>query len=365
MKKAAAAQRKPTLKDLAEQAGVSVGTASNVMAGRGGPSAVTVTHVFEVARKIGYVANAAARSLRSRRSRLVACLVPDITNRFYGVIVRAAEHVLREAGYTLLLVDTHNDTERECELLLDVTRVGVDGVLFAPGSESSAKLQQQIAQVDVPLVILDRDIAPDRPSVKVDHFSGALKTANYLLDLGHRRIALLFPSSHLRPARERWHAFETAAAARGIGDALELVRIDTSSMDIAFSQCLALFQQAAPPTAIFGLGTTLLAGALKAARQTGRDIPGDLSVVCVGDTELAQVHTPELTTLTWSLQDLGRHAARLLLAEMEPGLEPQSSPDATGHLMLTCELILRDSCAAVDAQGRRKAARGRAKTSAS
>lgn len=364
MKKTTEAQRKPTLKDLAEQAGVSVGTASNAMAGRGGPSAETVTHVVEVARRIGYVTNAAARSLRSRRSRLVACLVPDITNRFYGVIVRAAEHVLREAGYTLLLVDTHNDTERECELLLDVTRVGVDGVLFAPGSESSAKLQQQIAQIDAPLVILDRDIAPDRPSVKVDHFSGALKAANYLLDLGHRRIALLFPSSHLRPARERWHAFETAAAARGATGALDLVRIDTSSMDVAFSQCLALFQQAAPPTAIFGLGTTLLAGALKAARQCGKDIPGDLSVICVGDTELAQVHTPELTTLSWSLQDMGRHAAQLLLAEMEPQAQGSGESTPTGHLMLTCDLILRESCAAIDARTRRKPLRPRAKSAA-
>ncbi|MGT2433039.1 LacI family DNA-binding transcriptional regulator [Cupriavidus basilensis] len=100
------------MKDLAEQAGDSVGTASNAMAGRGGPSAETVAHVAEVARRIGYVTNAAARSLRSRRSRLVACLVPDIANRFYGVIVRAAEHVLREAAYTLLLVDTKTTPSR-------------------------------------------------------------------------------------------------------------------------------------------------------------------------------------------------------------------------------------------------------------
>ena len=143
-----------------------------------------------------------------------------------------------------------------------------------------------------------------------------MAATRYLVGLGHRRIALLTADADMRPSRERIAGFREAFAEAGIDPAGAQLCIQSSPMDFAHGDTLALLRGKPRPTAIIALGTRILAGVLRAARDLGLSVPRDLSVLSVGDTDLAAVHTPAITALRWSLEDVGRAAAELLLQRL-------------------------------------------------
>ena len=143
----------------------------------------------------------------------------------------------------------------------------------------------------------------------------------------------------MRPSRERIAGFRAEFAAAGIEPAGAQVRVQASSMDFAQGDALALLRAEDRPTAIIALGTRILAGVLRAARDLRLSVPNDLSVLSVGDTDLAAVHTPAITALRWNLEDVGRAAAELLLQRLRgEGTGVQSSA------LVPVDLVLRESC---------------------
>ena len=207
------------------------------------------------------------------------------------------------------------------------------------------KTWRDLVASGTPVVILDRDPLEDdddisSPAVLVDHRAGATAATRYLVGLGHRRIALLTADAHMRPSRERIAGFRAVFAEAGIDPAGAQLCIQASPMDFAQGGTLALLRGAGRPTAIIALGTRILAGVLRAARDLGLSVPRDLSVLSVGDTDLAAVHTPAITALRWSLEDVGRAAAELLLQRLRGDVG-----QAQSRALLPVDLVLRKSCA--------------------
>jgi LacI family transcriptional regulator len=337
-----------TIRDVARTAGVSLGSASRALNGARNVSPKVARDVAAAAEKLGYRPDFLARSLRTRSSEMVGCLVSDIANPLYASIVQAAEARLRDAGLLMVVANTGNDPARERAMVSEFRGRRVDGLLFAPGGEGDDKTWRELASGGVPVVILDRDMPrgegthafTDWPAVLVDHREGARAATRYLIGLGHRRIALLTPGARMRPGRERIAGFKAAFAEAGIDPVGAQVCVQESSMDFAQGDALALLRGERRPTAIIALGTRILAGALRAARDLGLSVPQDLSVLSVGDTDLAVVHTPAITALRWSLEDVGRAAAELLLQRLR-GREGESQSRA----LLPVDLVLRESCA--------------------
>ena len=333
-----------TIRDVARAAGVSVGSASRALNGGKHVSARIAADVAAAARQLGYEPDYLARSLRTRSSGMIGCLVSDMATPLYAGIVQAAEARLREAGYLLVVASTANDPARERAAAAEFRGRRLDGVLVAPGSATNDDTWRGLAAGGAPVVILDRD-APEQhgeatwPAVLVDHRGGARAAARYLIGLGHRRIALLTPGARMRPGRERIAGFHEAFAEAAIDPSDALVCRQATSMDFAHGDALALLGASDRPTALIALGTRILAGALRAARDLRLVLPRDLSIVSVGDTDLAAVHAPAITALRWNLEDVGRAAAELLLQRLRGGND--TSP---GHALLPVDLVLRESC---------------------
>lgn len=339
-----------TIRDVAQEAGVSLSSVSRALNGGKHVSARVARDVTAAANRLGYQPDFLARSLRTRTTGMVGCLVSDISNPLYAGIVQAAESRLRDAGYMLVVANTANDPGRERAAAAEFRGRRLDGILVAPGSDANDKVWRDIALAGAPVVTLDRDVPAgdgisgddqtDWPAVLVDHRAGARAATRYLIGLGHRRIALLTPGARMRPGRERMAGFHEAFAEAGLDPADARICLQESSMDFAQGDALALLQEAHRPTAIIALGTRILAGALRAARDLGLAVPRDLSVLAVGDTDLAAVHTPAITALRWNLEEVGRAAAELLLQRLRG--------DAGGgqsRALLPVDLVLRESCA--------------------
>ncbi|WP_454688692.1 LacI family DNA-binding transcriptional regulator [Achromobacter aloeverae] len=338
-----------TIRDVARQAGVSIGTASRALNRAGRVSDETIALVAKAARQLGYAPDGVARSMRTRSTGVVGILVSDLSNPLYAAIITAAETTFQAAGYSLLVASTHNRQAKE-RALIDVFRGRrVDGLILGACETESADLPGRLAG-DLPVVALDRDFGPDCAGVHVDHYHGALKATRYLLNLGHRRIALFTPGAHLRPGRERIAGFRDAYTQMGLTPGSDLVRMERSAMEFAFSEALALLSTDTaappPPTAFICLGTRIMAGVLQAIRHSGRGIPDDVSVVGVGDSDLSLLVSPNLTTLTWNLGAVGTAAAELLLKQLD-GAAARPAPE---RVLITTDLMLRDSCAPLRAR---------------
>lgn len=332
-------KRKVTIRDVAQAAGVSLGTASRALNRTGRVSEATVASVTKTARRLGYEPDVVARSLRTRSSGVVGLLISDMANPFYAGVISAVEAELQAAGYALLIANTHNDAKRQ-KALIDLYRSHrVDGLILGPCLGEDVEQLAQL-QRDGPVVVLDRELGPGDSGVHVDHYHGALQATRYLLNLGHTRIALMTTGRELRPGRERLAAFEEAHRERGLEPVAKLVRTERSSMEFAFSEALALLSLPEPPTAFLCLGTRILAGALHAIRHAGRSVPGDASVVSIGDTDLSQLFTPAITSLTWDLDAVGHALAERLLRQL--GAESAHEPE---RIVMTTQLVLRESCA--------------------
>ena len=223
----------------------------------------------------------------------------------------------------------------------------VDGLILGPCHAEAPSYLDQLANHG-PVIALDRDFQGDNAGVHVDHYHGALQATRYLLNLGHTRIALMTPGSVLRPGRERIAGYRDAFAERGLQPDPKLIRAEKSAMDFAFSEALALLGSHHAPSAFLCLGTRILAGVLQAMRHSGRAAPDDVSVVSIGDTDMSQLFSPAITSLTWDLEAVGTAVAELLLRRLDP-----TAPLEHERILLTTQMVLRESCGPVARTGLR------------
>jgi LacI family transcriptional regulator len=344
-------RRTVTIRDVAKAAGVSLSTVSRALNGGKNVSATVAHNVSAAASRLGYQPNFMARGLRTRSTGMVGCLVPDVANPLNATIVRAAEARLRDASYMLVVASTANDPARERSAAAEFRGRRLDGLLVAPGSDANDATWRELTATGTPVVIVDRDPLGDDPAVLVDHRAGAKAATRYLLALGHRRIALLTADARMRPSRERIAGFREAFDESDVDPAGAQLCIQASPMDFAHGDALALLRSDGRPTAVIALGTRILAGALRAARDIGLTVPDDLSVLSVGDTDLAAVHTPAITALRWNLDDVGRAAAELLLLRLRG-----DGGGTQAHARLPVDLVLRESCAPPATRSRRLSA---------
>jgi len=308
------------MSDVARLAGVHKGTASRALNPdtAGQVNGATAQRVQAAARRLGYVPNAAARSLRTHRSHTVGVLIPDLTNPLFPPIVRGIEDVLAEAGYTALIANTDNDEERERDRFEALRGRQVDGFVLATARREHALLERALAD-GTRVVLVNR--STDRrlfPSVVADDAGGVADAMAHLVGLGHRRIAHLAGPASVSTGAIRASAFRRCVKTRGLSAVDCRVLSCPGYNEVAGRRAMAdLLDGEAPPTAVLCGNDLIALGALRALRERGIACPGAVSVVGFNDMPFVDEVQPALTTVRVPHHDLGARAARLLLDQLD------------------------------------------------
>ena len=324
---------RPTIKDVAARAGVSIATVSRALNDRGDVSAETRERVREVARSVGYSADAAARSLATQKTRLVAVVVGDNAGHrdlsliFFGKVLAAISRRLAQSSYDPLLLqpsDVGREHRFDAAVLIGVDR---DDALVA-----------DLVYRQVSLVGVDVRCAGHRTAyVGSDHGEGVRLALAHLHALGHRRIAHLAGALNTVAGSERLHAFRRETVALGLDGSAELIRKGDFSSASGYRETCALLALAERPTAIVAASDLMALAALQAIRDA-RLRPGrDLAVVGFDDLEAAALAHPPLTTIRQDRRELGTLAATRAIELVE---EPDATPSDT---VLPVELVVRGS----------------------
>jgi LacI family transcriptional regulator len=306
--------------DVAQAAGVHPGTASRALnSDTGGRvSAATTRRVVEAAKRLGYVPNSFARGLRTARSFLIGMIVPDVTNPLFPPMVRGAEQVLSQAGYTLVVTDTDNDAAAERRQIERLRARGTDGFIIATARWDDP-MADELVDADVPAVLINRNIASHRlPYVGWDERTGVSMAVDHLAGLGHRQIVHLAGPQDTSTGRERASAFRSALRDHGLPVGREQVRGCPSYTEQAGVDATAqLLASGREFTAIVAGNDLIALGALEALTAAGLRCPDDVSVVGINDLPMVDKLTPPLTSVSLPLREMGALAARMLLTEIE------------------------------------------------
>lgn len=341
MTRTARSADRPTISDVARKAGVSLGTASRVLNDHKSVSSELRSRVVRAIEVLGYRPDSVAQSMRRGATRAVAIVIRDITVPVFASFVKAAQEALQDAGYALIVSGSDDRRDRELELLDLVSRRRLDGLIMTTASESDEALLRAREALRIPVVLLDRTSPSRFDALLVAHREGTRKAVDHLLDLGHRRIALLTGPTTVRPAAERVRGYDDAFAARGLEIDARLVRTSGFGSDVAYLEASGLLGQPSPPTAFIAGGVTMLAGVLRAVRAHDLRVPDDISIIGSCDSDLAELATPPVTVVQWSYAELGRAAAELLLDRLQ---RDRDRPPR--HIKFPADLIIRGSCAA-------------------
>jgi len=313
---------KVTIRDVAREAGVALGTVSRVLNGHRSVGREAERRVREAVARLGYRPDGIARSMRMGSTRTIACAIRDISTAGFGDFVKAAEAVLRERGYTLILANTDDQGEREVSLVGSFRTRRVDGIVMTLGSETDEDLLRALAEARLPVVLMDRDAPASFDVAAIDHRHGARLAMDHLCGLGHRDIALITGQESVRPARERLAGYREALLARGIAPDEGFVRSGGFSGAFGFEAMSDLLARRGRPTAVLTGGMAMLPGVLRAIRQAGLRVPRDISVVAGADTDLSGLFDPPITAVHWDNAAWGRGAIELLLDRIDGAATP-------------------------------------------
>ncbi|WP_432843295.1 LacI family DNA-binding transcriptional regulator [Dactylosporangium sp. CA-092794] len=333
---------KPTLRDVARAAGVHLATASRALSGsKTRPvNPQTAALVRRAAADLGYVPDQVARSLRTHRTPAIGVLIPDMSNPVMPPLVRGAEQVLAQHGFTTLFADTDNDPAAETQRLRMLLSWRVAGLILATARRDQP-LAAELTQSGVPVVMMSRKLdATPVPSATVDESVGIAEAIDHLTGLGHRRIAYLGVPLWTSAGHERHVAFTDLMRGRGLPPPPHHVVVcDGYSERDAEVALRALLAAPDRPTAVLTGNDMMALGCYAAIRAAGLRCPEDISVVGYNDMPLTDRVEPPLTTVRVPYYDVGRQAAGLLVDAILDG------GSANRSIRLTPSLVVRNSTA--------------------
>lgn len=307
-----------SIRDVAEHAGVSVGTVSNVLNRPDVVSAGTRERVLAAIAALGFVRNESARQLRAGHSRTIGLVVLDIANPFFTDVARGVEDTANAEGLSVILCNSDDLAAKEAAHLDVLAEQRVQGVLITPTAEISPAVEALRAR-GVPVVLVDRRApGPDQCSVAVDDVHGGRLAAEHLLERGHRRIAFVGGSSGLPQVQERHRGVEEAVlGTAGSEDALIVFSPDRLVVATGREAAETIIGMPAGrrPTAAICANDLLAMGMLQEMVRHGVRVPEEFAIVGYDDIDFAAAAAVPLSSVRKPRQELGRRAAELLLDE--------------------------------------------------
>ncbi len=330
------AREHPTLVQVAAAAGVSVASASRALSGASA-SPRMVEAVRRAAAELGYLPDAAARSLKVRRTEQLAFAVADLGNPVYVAMMRAIEGVVRAAGYRLVVSATGADPEVEIEVIRGINRGYADGLIVSP-IRITDEVITEIERARVPVVVIGT--LPRRAeidNVRTNSARGVGHAVTHLIDGGRTAIGFVNGPADTVPGAARAKGFRRAMDAAGIAVAAEQAVEAADFTHDAGDKSTAALLEHFRPDALICANDLLAIGAMRALRRAGLRVPRDVAVVGIDDTELAELATPPLTSVSLGSEERGRIAATMLLDRLADRDRP------TQRASVAPKLVVRSS----------------------
>lgn len=331
------------LTEIATAAGVSVPTVSKVINGRSDVAPATRERVERVIEASGYVVNRAGRVHRDKRSKHIDFVVQGLYSYHTFQILRGVEDALASSDVRVVLASTHDHQQRERQWVQRLAEGSTDGVVLVLADGGSAHLQELRVR-GIPFVVVDRlgELGPDDLSVTATNWEGGKAATEYLLALGHRRIAALLGPADFPCNQDRLAGYRAALETAGLAVDPELIRHGSWHVEPTHTEMLALSSLPEPPTAIFVGNDEQAFGVYRAVNERGLRVPDQLSVVGFDDMPYAAWMTPALTTIRQPLTEMGRVATNMLLRLIA------GEPVDNIRVSLSTPLVRRESCAPPD-----------------
>jgi DNA-binding LacI/PurR family transcriptional regulator len=332
---------KITMKHIAAEAGVSLGTVSHVMSGNVHVRSALRQRVMTAVRNLGYQPSLLARDLRRNKSSIIGMVIPDITNPFFPAVVRGVEDIAYQNSFRLILCNTDDDSGKEKSYLRELYSYHIAGLVLIPTVNSHVVDLAEVRASNVPVICLDRRPTDwEGDSVTVDNVQGSFAATAHLTKLGHRTIALITGSQLLDTAAARLEGFRSAIRKAKLEVAPEYIQEGRYDRLSGYEKTRVLLQQRPRPTAIVCSNDLVAIGVLSGLKEAGLRCPEDVSVIGFDDIETCELTDPPLTTVFQPGYQMGAKGAALLIKRIRGDAEPPLK------IVLPTELKVRRSAAA-------------------
>jgi DNA-binding LacI/PurR family transcriptional regulator len=331
-------QKKATVKEVSQIAGVSTATVSRVLAGFEEVSDETRQRVLEAAKSLNYQPNRNARNLRMNTTSKIGVIISDIQNPFFGSVVRGIEKITIKDDFTLILGNSDEDPDHEKKLITMLLEEGVAGIILVPTNPNTNDYHPLFTS-GTPFVIIDRQLSlPDLDTVLVNGAAGIEIAIAHLSELGHSRIGYVGGLHHLSVMREREEGYLTALRKHNLPFRKEYLRQGNNRQNGGYTAVCELLSLPEPPTGILIANNLMTLGGLQAIHESGLAIPEQVSLIGFDDMDWASSLRPPLTCIAQPAYEMGETAAGILLERIR-------QPELTHRtILLDTRLIIRASC---------------------
>ncbi len=327
-----------TIKDVAKKAGVSKATVSRVINNSKPVNDETRKKVIEAIKELGFKPNPIAKSLVSKKTKIVGVIIPDISNHFVAELVKGIESTCNEEGYNILLCNTFFSFDKEMEYLKMLKEKYVDGIVFMTAELKDEHIKF-FKSYKIPFTFINRECKElDVISVDIDNEDASYRITKYFLQKGHRKIAMIRgPLLDKTSGYNRYMGYKRALEEYDVPIDQRLVKEVNFDADTSYIAVNHMLKAEVIPTAIFAASDLMAIGAIKAILDNGLKVPDDIEVAGFDDIPMASMYNPSITTVRQPIIDFGRVSAEILIKKIT-GEEVKNE-----NVILPYEIIYRDS----------------------
>lgn len=325
-----------TIKDIAKMVGVSIGTVSRAMNGTGYVGDETRKKIMKIIEETGFRPNAAAVSMKIKKSSTVGVIVPEINNPFLSELVVAIEDILSRQNLSILLCNSRYQMDKEIRFIEDLLRRNAEGLIFVSSELQDEKIIKKIRKSLKTVTIGSRIAGFD--CVNLTDWQTSFEMTEYLISLGHRKIACIGSNSISRPTMERLRGYIDALARNGIARREEYILTAQESINTGYVRAKQLLELSEPPTAIFAINDFYAINAYVAVREKGLRVGADVSIAGFDDIVMASLVNPPLTTVRCSTSTLAELATDLLLKRIR-----ETEQEEDREVLLSAQIVKRES----------------------
>jgi LacI family transcriptional regulator len=328
-----------SLKDLADELGISISTVSRALKNNPMISPELTQKIKKLAIQRNYIPNPLAMGLLRQQTKMIGVIVPDLVTHFYSSIISGIEEVAKENGYFIIIASSNESLEKEIESVNNLLKSRVEGLIVCISQETNTfEHFEKLVQNEIPLVFFDRvPELPEVPSVTVDGVEAAKNVTHHFYENGCRRIAYISGPEHLNISKHRKEGYLKGLQECGlqlIPDLLVECNLNAEEAKLATKKMLSLEQI---PDAIFGINDTIVFAAMKEIRKHKLKIPKDIALVGFTDEFHSTVVEPALTSVTHPTLQMGREAARLFFESIK------NEENFAEKVVLPTKLVVRES----------------------